>query len=111
MHRGGLAEAMETMQVIEPTIDGIGGYLVLQGWPFFFHNGVARIDVQPYGYDVRIDWFTHIVLVNGSPAAFTDSQVLAKRISGESAASDWELTKQRYAAIDLGELKWPMPYP
>jgi hypothetical protein len=47
--------------------------------------------VEPYGYDTRIGWDTHIVLVNGSAWGFTDgplpSEPRASQVSREYQGS------------------------
>ena len=62
-HRGGLAESMETVREIEPTIAALEALL-----------RATDVTVEKYGYgiDERIGWDTHLVCVNGIPAGFTD---------------------------------------
>jgi len=62
-HRGGLAESMETVREIAPTIDALA--VILKVPP-------SSIRVDPYMWDHRINWDTHIVIVDGHPAGFTD---------------------------------------
>jgi hypothetical protein len=34
-----------------------------------------KVTIEHYGFDCRINWETHIVLVNGEPVGFTDGPV------------------------------------
>lgn len=65
-HRGGLAESMETVREIEPTIDALA--LVLKVPP-------SAITVNPYGYDKRIEWDTYVVCIDGHAVGFCDAFV------------------------------------
>lgn len=71
MHRGGLAEAMATVEEIEPTLEAVRAYLERDRDPRF-QPPIGMIKVKPYGYDERIDWDTHIVVVDGVPMGWTD---------------------------------------
>jgi hypothetical protein len=63
-HRGGLAESMETVREIEPTIDALAVILKVPS---------SAITVEKYGgYDERIGWDTYLVCVEGQPVGFTD---------------------------------------
>ena len=68
-HRGGLAEAMDTVQEMESYTD-----LVRHITRVF---GTGEVTVKPYGYDKRIDWDTHIVCFNGQGVGFTNAPVKA----------------------------------
>lgn len=66
-HRGGLAESMATVVDVphrDALIAVVSGGLGLAGT-----NAIA---VEPYGYDDRIGWDTHIVLVDGNAVGMTD---------------------------------------
>lgn len=65
-HRGFLSEAMKTVKEIEPTIAAVRE---------FFNEPDGAIKVEPYGFDSRIGWNTHIVTVNGNAVGFTDGPV------------------------------------
>lgn len=73
-HRGGLSESMAT------TIDvadraALVAYVARQLEPFHFTPAEieAGLAVEPYGYDKRIDWDTHIVtLKRYGVLGFTD---------------------------------------
>ena len=62
-HRGGLAESMETVVELQPTLDALAVYLKVPA---------SRITVEPYSYDKRIGWNTHIVCIDGGACGFTD---------------------------------------
>lgn len=72
-HRGGLAESMETLAEIEPTVAAVRQYLKERRAGGFVTS--LPIKVVPYGKgpDTRIGWDqTYIVLVNDLPYGFTD---------------------------------------
>ncbi len=62
-HRGSLDTAMDEMVELQPTVEALATHLKVPA---------SAISVKPYGYDKRIDWDTHMVLVDGSPWGFTD---------------------------------------
>lgn len=71
-HRGLLADAMSTCKEIEPTMKAVIDQ-VLSSLPCFLHIKPEDIHVKPYGYDKRIEWDTHIVIVDGYGVyGFTD---------------------------------------
>jgi hypothetical protein len=63
-HRGLLDEAMSTCKEIEPTMESVIDQ-VLSSLPCFLHIKPEDIHVEPYGYDKRIGWDTHVVVVDG----------------------------------------------
>lgn len=65
-HRGSLDAAMAEMAEVEPTLNALAVHLKVPA---------SSITVKPYGYDKRIEWDTHIVLVDSSPWGFTDGPV------------------------------------
>ena len=65
--RGSLADAMSEMHEMPATKVALAAHL---------RCDIGDVEVKPYTYDERIGWDTHIVLVLGFPAGFTDSQVL-----------------------------------
>jgi hypothetical protein len=71
-HRGLLAEAMSSCKEIEPTMTAVIDQ-VLSSLPCFLGIKPEDIHVEPYGYDKRIGWDTHIVIVDGYGVyGFTD---------------------------------------
>lgn len=65
--RGGLAEAMK--EVVEVSgMDGLKAHLRSIG--YLSEGGVVR--VEPYTYDARIGWDTHLVTIDGNAVGFTD---------------------------------------
>ena len=65
-HRGGLSESLETTVEIEATKVAIANRFneALSGWPV--PEATAEdVKVEPYGYDDRINWETHIVSIRG----------------------------------------------
>jgi len=75
IHTGGLAESMATVAEIEPTAEAIAQYLRDQWGDLGYGVHPKNIEVKPYGFDERIKWGTHIVLLDGYGAAFTDGPI------------------------------------
>ena len=76
-HRGGLAESMATVVHLDPTIEALAAHL--SGGPLgpeVIHP--EDVKVEPYGYDARTGWATHIVTVNGAVRGFTDCRAHPK---------------------------------
>jgi hypothetical protein len=88
LHRGSLEESLATQRTIFPVHAAIRRYL-LQDHPAM----IERIEVLPYQYDPRIGWDTHIVLVDGSPAAFSDGPMLewTKGDAQEARLEGWDV--------------------
>ena len=64
-HRGSLADAMETVQTFEARSDLVK---YLQSDIDKMAPGkydCQKITIEPYGFDERIGWDTHIVYLNG----------------------------------------------
>jgi len=65
-HRGNLAESMATVIEIPPTLEAlktvINNELSVFGVPEITDN---MIRIEPYGFDKRINWNTHIVMIAG----------------------------------------------
>jgi hypothetical protein len=71
-HRLLLDDAMATCKEIEPTMKAVINE-VLSSLPVFLHIKPEDIHVEPYGYDKRIGWDTHVVVVDGYGVyGFTD---------------------------------------
>jgi hypothetical protein len=71
-HRGLLTDSMETCIEIEPTRDALES-AIKESLLYFFHFEKKNIHVEPYGYDDRIKWDTHIVTIYGYGVyGFTD---------------------------------------
>lgn len=91
MHRGALADSMETVQEIEATLPAVVAVIEARlGMTF----DPRLIEVSPYGgVDERIGWDTHIVTIRGygvfgftdgplSAAAETPEEVKGQPIAG-----------------------------
>lgn len=66
-HRGGLAESMQTVREMS-TRNDLEAF-VRQ------HYGEGVVTVEPYGWDNRIGWDTHIVCLNGNACGFTNGNL------------------------------------
>jgi hypothetical protein len=76
-HRGGIVDSMMTEVEIEPTRDALLAVLSDKRW-LGIREVLKResLRVEPYIYDERIDWDTHIVSVDGyGVVGFTDGPV------------------------------------
>lgn len=72
-HRGGLSESLETTREIAATKEAIALEASLELGRVVTNREIA---VEPYGYDHRILWDTHIVTVEGyGVLGFTDGPV------------------------------------
>ena len=75
-HRGSLADSMETVVEIPATKAALKEEINKALWPYRLQFVESQICVDPYGYDSRIQWDTHIVIVEGYGVfGFTDSPV------------------------------------
>lgn len=63
--RGGLDAAMKEVVDVEG-LTGLAAHLKTLGWKF------ENVTVEPYGFDKRIGWDTHLVCVDGKPVGYTD---------------------------------------
>lgn len=70
-HRGSLADSMQT--VVEVADRAALLTLLQETDPSITDDDLTS---QPYGFDPRIDWDTHLVLVRGIPQGMTNSAVL-----------------------------------
>lgn len=79
--QSGFIEAMANAKVIEPTIEAIIGFLNDTGVSSSFFEDITEKDIliMKSVYDSRNGWNTHMVLLNGFPVAYTDSNI--KRIT------------------------------
>jgi len=59
-HRGSLSDSMETVQEFD-TFEDLKEYLEYK-WRQMYYV-VEQVKIEPYGFDERIDWDTHIVTV------------------------------------------------
>jgi hypothetical protein len=77
-HRGGLTESMETVVEIEGADDLMR--IINAGRAQWYQPAITidQLAVEPYGYDGRIDWDTHIVTVDGAAVGFTDGPIQTK---------------------------------
>lgn len=71
-HRGGLAESLATMVVVDSRAELVE-YLRRALSPFFVSVTPDKVKILPYCVDARIGWDTHIVTIDGyGVAGFTD---------------------------------------
>jgi hypothetical protein len=78
VQRSLLADSMETVQDIVPTVEDIATYLRVQWGGLGYGVHADRITVEPYCYDERINWNTHLVCLDGKAVAFTDGPIRKK---------------------------------
>ena len=72
-HRGGLAESMATTREIDGTKQALLAAVRSELAPFGFDVNQEALRVQPYSFDERNCWDTHIVTVGGYGVfGFTD---------------------------------------
>ena len=64
-HRNSLTESMSTTIMIEPTVDAILEIAKKELSQYGFNCDQSLIHAEPYGYDNRLDWHTHIVTIDG----------------------------------------------
>jgi len=82
-HRGGLAEAMETVVEVEG-MRGLVAHMqkLAEQWPSMPVINVNTVKVKPYGFDSRINWDTHLVTVEGYGVfGFTDGPAQSEKTS------------------------------
>lgn len=75
--QGGFNEAMANAKVIEPTIEAIIGFLNDTNVSSAFFEDIVKKDIliKKSVFDSRNGWDTHMVLLNGFPVAYTDSNI------------------------------------
>lgn len=80
-HRGSLADSIETMQEIEPTIEAIAAYLNKDNTVPYSDQELKTLQLYPYGgKDDKLGWDkTYIVLIVGNAVAFTDHQCITEQ--------------------------------
>ncbi len=75
-HRGALSAALSTTVELPATRAALAEYCTKLLRPFNYPCGAADLCIEPYGYDERIDWDTHIVTLQGyGVLGFTDGPV------------------------------------
>lgn len=63
-HRGGLAESMETVREVKDRAELLG--IIQESLrPFGRFVKPEQLRVEPYGYDGRIGWDTHLISIDG----------------------------------------------
>jgi hypothetical protein len=73
-HRGSLDKALAEMVEVD-TLAQLVEHMRKSAPSWYPRDELPNLmntKVEPYGYDHRIDWDTHIVTVNGSPWGFTN---------------------------------------
>ncbi len=88
VQRGGLSDSLRTTMDIEPTAKAIAEYLRLQWGGLGYGVDENKITVEPYGFDNRIQWNTHIVLLDGRAVAFTDGPLTPDDLPESCAPSN-----------------------
>lgn len=76
-HRASLTESIETVVEIEPTLVAVTEAIVksLRHFPAA-RVSQDRVRVEPYAFDARIGWNTHIVTLDGyGVLGFTDGPI------------------------------------
>lgn len=77
-HRRGLHESLATTVEIEPTTEALLEVIRAALAPYGVAIAPASVRVEPYGFDARIGWDTHIVVVGGYGVfGFTDGPLSA----------------------------------
>ena len=69
-----LVESMETVKTFKSKKDLIKHLKKIWG-PFRIKVTKKNLKIEPYYFDKRINWNTHIVLLDGNVIGFTDKQV------------------------------------
>lgn len=77
-HRGGLHEAMATTAQIPRNMASLCLWLTEQTGR---NIQPADVQIEPYGYDDRIGWDTHLIKIFGIPFAFSDGLIPVTPIS------------------------------
>lgn len=81
-HRGSLDDSLATAAEIPATEEAVRSYFTKQ----FMVSILGEIEVKPYGYDGRVGWDTHVVMLDGSVAGFTDGPLVSKGMSSHALA-------------------------
>lgn len=63
-HRGSIQESMETCVEIHPTMDALVK-VITESLSDMWVTKKVKVKVEPYMYDTRTGWDTHIVTVKG----------------------------------------------
>lgn len=71
-HRGSLAESMETVVDFDGSKEALVVLLKVDAMPWFPALEPEHVAVEPYCYDERIGWDSHMVTVMGGAIGFTD---------------------------------------
>lgn len=75
-HRGGLKESLATCVELPPTRAALAAHLKPWLEPLRVPVSEAALHIHYYAYDDRIQWDTHIVMLDGfGPVGFTDGPV------------------------------------
>ncbi|MEN3145698.1 hypothetical protein ABCW43_00125 [Neorhizobium sp. IRAMC:178] len=72
-HRAGLSQSMETVVSFENKTDLI--HVINSRYPELSPVALDDVEARPYGFDGRLGWNTHIVIVRGQAVGFTDATV------------------------------------
>jgi len=82
-HRGSLAESMETVVEFDGSKEALFVILKSDALPWFPAIDIHDVSVEPYAFDDRIGWDTHIVTVTGGACGFTDGAIVPSPPLGE----------------------------
>lgn len=72
-HRGSLCESMDEVIEIDSREELVKH--LNEDFPYGSPVTLKSLDIQPYGFDDRIGWDTHIVTVNKSAVGFTNGNL------------------------------------
>lgn len=108
-HRGSLQKSLETVADFDGSKESLVVLLKDSALCWFPALDLDHVSVEPYGgIDQRINWDTHIVLVQGNAVGFTDGMVHDKYSCPVCGAKDGKyLTCQRPDCADGRELTKP----
>jgi hypothetical protein len=86
-HRALLIEAMAEVQEFSD-LDGLIAAMIsgLAWYPQQHQPTCDNVTVEPYCFDGRIGWATHIVMVNGNVWGYTDGPVICRKINRRVAS-------------------------
>lgn len=74
-HRGGLNASMQTVVEFDGSAPALVALLMKDAARWLSPINVGDLAVEPYGFDDRIGWDTHIVTVKGEAVGFTDGAI------------------------------------
>lgn len=75
-HRGSLADSMATLVEFKDDQEA-REHIAGEARDYLNDPSIVADDVtsEPYSYDARIDWDTHLVCIRGYPCGFSDASI------------------------------------